>query len=167
MSDTSLSSLFGTAKNKVKTAPEDRADFRILHNDLSVLTQAIQANTDTLSDFITNQTALLDSFITEVGTCPTENIGTGSFSFNAQTADIELVTGLYAWFPTTATNCQVSLGSVNLPLAPGWSQLVDIQLLADRVKRVVTWDNEQATDAPFVVLFTRPAPGGIPGTLHG
>lgn len=151
----------------IATPPEERPDFRILNNNLRLLVDAIQANTTTLDDFINSQTALLDTFITEVGICPVANIGTGSYTFAAQTADIELVIGLYAWFPTTAKNALLNMGSVVLPLAPGWSQLVDINLLADRPNRVVTWGNASNNDQPFVVLFTRPAPGGIPGTLHG
>lgn len=153
------------ARAKVNQAPEDNPALRIIHNDMQVLTKSLDNNVAAITAFAETQSAMLATYITEVG--KPLSAGLGTYTFDAQTADIELVVGLYAWFPDTVTNAEIDLGTVQLPLAPGWSQLVDINLLADRVTRRVSWDNVQPTDTPFVVLFTRPAPGGIPGQLHG
>jgi len=132
---------------------------------LSIIGQ-LDESVDELTALVKRQTATLNADLVEVGT-PGGSAGANIFTFLAQTGDLELITSGYFLFPSGYTNIQLNLGKFTIPLAPGFSQLINIGLIADRTKRTVTYSGGTNGDQVFVVLFGVPAPGGNPGVLHG
>jgi len=128
--------------------------------------KAVDRVDHTLQRFVARTNDLLDTQVIEIG----KGAG-GTFSFDAQTDDLEIITGFYAQFPLTAQNITLTFGmrgdafvsDVQLPLPAGFSNVTDMNLIIRTTHRTVTWDDD-STDPGFICLFgyTASKPGSKP-----
>lgn len=151
---------------RLRAPKTDDPAFRILHNDLHVLSNALDAHRQTLAEFIVRQAALLDTRLVEGGTARF----TGPFQFTAQTHDVEIIESIFVWLPATVANATLTLDDQVIPLMtnatnPAITRLENLGLPVRSDKRILTFDGSN-TVAPYVLLVGRASPANIPGVLH-
>lgn len=164
-------SFFGPHNLPFKMPKEfDDPKFHVLLAQFGQMNDSVNQMHETLSKYLANTRTALNTQIVEVGRGQAD--GSGTFGFNAQTSDLEIITAFYAYFPLTATDITLTFGSKGdqlnqsstLPIAPGFSNIQGMNYRVRRPYRTLTWGNVQATDAPFIVLFGHAAP--TIGVLH-
>lgn len=150
--------------------PEDfsaKFKYKDIRNLLQQLLHTQQEMPKLLAHYLAEQAAEANTFLHE-GDRGQLDTTAGTYTFDAQTHDLEIITTILVRLPTTVTNpvLEFENGDITIPLVAGYTFLQDLQIPVIRTERLVTWGNPLTTDTISVLVLARPAPVNIPAILH-